>query len=201
MLLGIGALTLLASNGWFGYQWQQMRRQMVDVRHQAGLLDPGRSEQLGGTPLANDEPLAWRHRVQLPELGIVRVALAWPAGQASPTWRIEQPLAAGEWLITNRILVDPRDQRWKLCLSLSGEGRSIRLYAPLDEAEVALFRKHHSSVNGGIDGPTYLPSPGTLRLLEEHLDAGEGMTLLYGSAPPSNDQRGIYIRVQSGNAK
>ena len=176
-----------------------LRDEVDRYRAEVGYLRPGDADSIAAVRVPWDEPLQFRYRVRVPDEGRYRLTYGttWSAGKARPDWMSAVPLPPGESRVTVRVLEDPRDRRWKVAAIVATPEGTRRSGTTLPADQERIFRDTAERLSSGVEFTTVTGTAGqSIRLMDLRWLVGEGALMLYGSAPPRDDQIGLFAEVQ-----
>ena len=199
MLMVVAIVALLGGYGLKSHQFNSAMDELSALRLETGYLEPSESSELAAVRVPIDEPLTYRLRVRVPEKGRFRIAYSTviPKQSRIPRWYSAIGAMPGESILMVRIVKDPRDDRWKIAVSLRGDGGVRRMATVLPPDHVTVFRTPNDVISGSIGPKTVVKEADqSVRLLEEKWIVGENGLLLYGDSTSDEDQIGIYAELQ-----
>lgn len=199
MLVALTIVGLLA--GWLAttVRLQRAESELAILRRQSGFLQPSGVGQIAAVRLDSDQPLMYRFKVRVAQSPAYRIAYSthWKSGRPSPQWYSAIDLPPGESQVIIQIQQDPRDDRWKITLTVRSDRGTKRMATVLPMDHVSVFRQSNDVVSTGVGRRTaFTERTQAMRLLDERWLVGEGGLLLYGNRQPDDDILGVFAELQ-----
>lgn len=195
-------VTIVALVGGYLLKSRQLKDatdELTRLRLETGYLEPCGEDQVAAVRIATDVPLTYRFRVRTPEKGRYRIAYSslLPKGATTPSWYSAIGMMPGESVVVIRIVKDPRDERWKIAVSVRGPQGSRRMATVLPPDHVEIFRQAHDVISQSIGYETVdRAGDQSIRMLDERWIVGENGLLLYGDRGSDEDLIGVYAELQ-----
>ena len=198
-MFGVAFLAMVGVTGTMAVRQRSLRMELERYRREVGYLQPSGPGSVAAARVPIEDPLWWRMRVRVPDGAKYRLTYGtlWERNQTDPKWYGAVPIRGGESRITVRLLVDPRDGRWKISAIVADDSGTRRMGTTLPPDQVQIFRGSHQRLRTGITTETVTAAVGqSIRLLDERWLVGEGALMLFGDSAPRSDQIGVFAELQ-----